>query len=1509
VNSVSNVDGSLTIAPNAGSVVASLNLANPNTFTALQQFNGNASTTQFTSTGATYLATAGGNVGIGTTSPGATFAVNGNSYINGSETTNSLLTSGNANVGSLTVGSLSGILKANSGVVSTSLVNLNSDVTNTLPVANGGTGSTTLTGLLKGNGTGGVQTAVAGTDYQAPGAYLTALTGDGSATGPGSATFTLATVNTNTGVFGSSTAIPTFTVNGKGLITAAGTTVVVAPAGTLTGTTLASNVVSSSLTSVGTLTGLTVNGQGTFTYASTTQIGSTGSAYFATAGGSVGIGSTTPGATLGVNGSGLFTGALSTMGSLSSASLLTSGNANVGSLTIGSLSGILKANSGVVSTSLVNLNSDVTNTLPVANGGTGLSTTPTYGQLLLGTAGGSYALTATSSLGLVNSVSNVDGSLTIAPNAGSVVASLNLANPNTFTALQQFNGNASTTQFTSTGATYLATAGGNVGIGTTSPYGLFSVGDVTSTLPVTTPTLVLKAQNGQTGDIFDAYIPSGTTPTVRIDHFGQLIGSNFVGSAMALTQISSINPALKIFGVFGSSQAADLAQFVKNGGQTYSVVNNYGQFALGTTSTPWELDVATSSISNTFNNGQLGITDTNAGTNLKHWLFSSEGGNLYLGTTTDSYATTTIPVLSLLNAGFVGVGTTSPLANLSAQSPVTQSSLLPIFDVASSSVGGGVTDILSVGPNGYKGLSANQSGGTVSINGNLTCNSGGQTCGIYQGTGLRMTLNSQGLVFNASPNVSNGSTHYTFVAPTDTAILSSADASIVVFNNQPTRTHLSGAIAQQDDMLIQGASHAFFTGTTAANAVISTSSSLTISGIPRIAQTATARGSIVNTFGLLIASSTENMNEQNVAIASTTNSYGLGVQAVIGATNNYAAEFLGGNVGIGTSSPLSTLTVSGSACFSGGVGATLACGTTPGSLYYKAANTGAYDVAENYETSDLSVVPGTIVALDTTLSKTITTAKPGAQVFGVVSTDPGLTLGGADSVIKTKQFRAVALSGRVPVRVTMEGGPIAVGDRIALSSVPGVGMKATQSGQTVGIALAPASSDGTVDIFVQPQYSFLGTDLSIQGPTGAVTIGGSTANTATSKLVVNGTLTSSSYLVSGVGSSFASDFASFGRSGTTASSVLSSDGKNVDLYKLATFTLSNVQALASQTDALASTTNALSTQMQGLTARVTALEAGANAGMLAAAASSTPSLLSGSGQLASALEGFGVLLQNGVAQFNTLVTSNLSFAKDSNGSSAAGSGTVLAGNTTVMIQNPHMYATSQVSVTLTAPFTGTWYVSAKRNGSFQVTLSVPAASDITFDYLIVQTGGQIATTTPTGYVGSPFSWLATLFGGSSSNPNSTTPPAPAPEAPATGATTSTATSSASTSTGTAPTVTLNGSAALSLSLNDLFTDPGATAKDASSTDISSSIVATGTVDTATPGIYTITYTATDAAGNKGTVSRVVTVSGSVVPAATPTPPATTTTPPPATPVTHTAPTAPSAPPATSTNTAPAPATP
>jgi hypothetical protein len=57
-----------------------------------------------------------------------------------------------------------------------SSTNLSSSVSGTLAVANGGTGATTLTGLVKGSGTSALTAAVAGTDYLAPNGSAAGLT-------------------------------------------------------------------------------------------------------------------------------------------------------------------------------------------------------------------------------------------------------------------------------------------------------------------------------------------------------------------------------------------------------------------------------------------------------------------------------------------------------------------------------------------------------------------------------------------------------------------------------------------------------------------------------------------------------------------------------------------------------------------------------------------------------------------------------------------------------------------------------------------------------------------------------------------------------------------------------------------------------------------------------------------------------------------------------------------------------------------------------------------------------------------------------------------------------------------------------------------------------------------------------------------------------------------------------------------------------------------------------------
>ncbi|MDO8576433.1 MAG: DUF5011 domain-containing protein, partial [bacterium] len=176
-----------------------------------------------------------------------------------------------------------------------------------------------------------------------------------------------------------------------------------------------------------------------------------------------------------------------------------------------------------------------------------------------------------------------------------------------------------------------------------------------------------------------------------------------------------------------------------------------------------------------------------------------------------------------------------------------------------------------------------------------------------------------------------------------------------------------------------------------------------------------------------------------------------------------------GNVGIGTTSPASLLTVvGGGACFSGS-GATVACGNTAGNLYYRTANTGTYDIAENYPTFDESITRSTIVALDTQHPGAVVVATSSNNTFGVVSTDPGMVLGGADASMRGQKMVPVALSGRVPVRVNLDGGPIAVGDELSLSSVAGVAKKAGDGEQSIGYALENYAQEvpgGKVEVFI-----------------------------------------------------------------------------------------------------------------------------------------------------------------------------------------------------------------------------------------------------------------------------------------------------------------------------------------------------------------------------------------------------------------------------------------------------------
>ncbi|MDD5569067.1 MAG: DUF5011 domain-containing protein, partial [Candidatus Pacebacteria bacterium] len=76
----------------------------------------------------------------------------------------------------------------------------------------------------------------------------------------------------------------------------------------------------------------------------------------------------------------------------------------------------------------------------------------------------------------------------------------------------------------------------------------------------------------------------------------------------------------------------------------------------------------------------------------------------------------------------------------------------------------------------------------------------------------------------------------------------------------------------------------------------------------------------------------------------------------------------------------------------------------------------------------------------------------------------------------------------------------------------------------------------------------------------------------------------------------------------------------------------------------------------------------------------------------------------------------------------------------------------------------------------------------------------------------------------------------------------------------APVITLNGNATVDVIIGGTYTDAGATATDNVDGNITANIIASGTVDTATVGTYTINYNVSDAAGNPAVqVTRTVNV--------------------------------------------------
>ncbi|HET8581453.1 MAG TPA: hypothetical protein VFL98_03230 [Candidatus Paceibacterota bacterium] len=107
-------------------------------------------------------------------------------------------------------------------------------------------------------------------------------------------------------------------------------------------------------------------------------------------------------------------------------------------------------------------------------------------------------------------------------------------------------------------------------------------------------------------------------------------------------------------------------------------------------------------------------------------------------------------------------------------------------------------------------------------------------------------------------------------------------------------------------------------------------------------------------------------------------------------------------------------------------------------------------------TVPFAAAPGDIIAYDDASGAYRLAQEGDSAIAGVAVADPPIVLFSGTAASGTPITR----SGSVPVLVSLENGPIAEGDGIAISSVPGIGMRAGAS-SSAAVGTAQEAFDGT----------------------------------------------------------------------------------------------------------------------------------------------------------------------------------------------------------------------------------------------------------------------------------------------------------------------------------------------------------------------------------------------------------------------------------------------------------------
>ena len=663
VSSVSNSDGTLTISPTTGAVVASLNLGNANTWIGGQTFNLSTSTsatsTSFFAQTAVLSTSTIGNILTGTITSTSTSA--------SSSFQNILFTQGQGTGLSLTNLTVS---------ASTSLVRFGStadsflgDQNTDLLTINASTTVINNLGFL-----GNIQIGDAQADAVSINSglwnyanYATSTLLNNRANVFSFATSTLLTpifsISTSSttpfgaGAIGIATTVPAtlFSVGGSAYIGTSSASTLTIHAGTI-------NYPISSTTTVP----IALNA---FSFATSTT--AVPFLSFDTTNSRIGILNTAPGATLSVNGT-------------ASTSLLT-------------ISGL-----GNSATRCLNLTNQGVVGVAAADCGSGGGAS--FGQSWEFLAGITNAISpTTTNIGiLVNAGTSTITNLTMILSTSTSATSTNLFATN-FLSTNSTSTNLFATNFFSTNSTSTNLFTTNF-VSTHATSTSLNISTIASTSLLTINGGMVTYGKSSTSTILNgldyawtiATTTTGNSPIIAINTSGGLATTSIIGGfsvqngaiehdfSTGLTSIDNLALGATTFDTdAGMISWADLAVTSNATGTINSytaqidgtpILTVYSEAAgsgsvgtttvgIGTTTPAWKLTVSNNATTTT--KAFIGLSDNLASANLKHWTLSSQGGNLYIATSSDAYATSSISRLTLTSGGLVGIGTSTPSSELS----------------------------------------------------------------------------------------------------------------------------------------------------------------------------------------------------------------------------------------------------------------------------------------------------------------------------------------------------------------------------------------------------------------------------------------------------------------------------------------------------------------------------------------------------------------------------------------------------------------------------------------------------------------------------------------------------------------------------------------------------------------------------------------------------------------------------------------------------------------------------